>query len=158
MFWGQDHFRRWQQCLGAINQPCPHKWGSDYDLKTNMVNPIFEHHTPFVLPTKVTLKLAELHIISNLQCCQKILPILPPLSNENIALWCKTQHLQNTHAKTCTHYLHHYFYGFFSFSAINTNLNNTNTVFKNSTREEVLKMTKLKFFLGLFPVDSLSNK
>ena len=38
------------------------------------------------------------------------------------------------------------------------NLNNTNTVFKNSTREEVLKMTKLKFFLGLFPVDSLSNK
>ena len=34
-------------------------------------------------------------------------------------------------------------------------LHNTNTDFNNYTREELIKMMKLKFFLILFPVDYL---
>ena len=63
-FLGKDHYCRQQQCLGTGDQPCPQKWGSNSALKPKMVNPMFQHHTPFVQPTEVTLKLASLyHII-----------------------------------------------------------------------------------------------
>ena len=51
-----------------------------------MVNPKFQHHTPFVIPTKVTLELAERHCLIYLHHLQISLPLLPPLSNEHIAL------------------------------------------------------------------------
>ena len=111
-FRGQGCGRCQQQCLDDRDQPCTHKWGSNYALNPNMVYPKFHHNTPFVLPTKVTLKLAALHCILHFHHWQRILPILPPLSNEHIILRHKTQHLINMHDKTCKHYLHRYFYGF----------------------------------------------
>ena len=68
-FWGnkcfrwKGHFRHRKQCLGAGYQPCHQKWGSNYALKPNIVSPKFRHHTLFVLPTKVTLKLVSLHYL-----------------------------------------------------------------------------------------------
>ena len=40
---------------------------------------------------------------------KRSLPLFPPLSNYNIALRCKTQHIQNQHAKIFTYYSHCYF-------------------------------------------------
>ena len=59
-----------------------------------MVNPKFQHHTPFVLPKKVTLKLASLHGSIYIRHWQRSLPLYPPFSNEHIALQRKTRHLQ----------------------------------------------------------------
>ena len=71
-----------------------------------MVNIKFQHHTPFLLPTKVTLKPVELHPNIYLRPLQRSLPLISHLSNEQIMLQRNTQHLQNQHAKMCTHYLH----------------------------------------------------
>ena len=84
------------------------KWGSNYALNSNMVNTKFQHHTPFVLPTKVTLKLAELHCLLNFYQWKISLPLFPPLANDHITLRHKTQYLRNPYAKTSTHYLHSY--------------------------------------------------
>ena len=99
-----------QQCLGAVDQPCPEKWGLNYALKPNIVNTKYQHQTPFVIPTKVTVKLAALHRLLLLHHWKRSFPHFFPLSNEHIALRSKTLHLRNPHAKTCTHYLHRYFY------------------------------------------------
>ena len=60
-FWGQGRYRLWQKCLGARDHPYPQKWGSNYTLNISMVNPKFLCHTPFVQPTKVTMKLSSLN-------------------------------------------------------------------------------------------------
>ena len=78
-----------------------------------MVNTKFQHRTPFILPTKVTLKLAELHHLLTIYHWQTSLPLFSTLSNEHIALRYKTQHLRNKHAKMCKHYSHCYFSGFY---------------------------------------------
>ena len=86
-----------------------------------MANPKFQHHPPFVLPTKVTLKLAELHRLLPIPLWKRSIRLFPPLSNEHITLQRKTQYLQNQHVKMCTRYLHRYLSKIaVSSSAINT--------------------------------------
>ena len=74
-----------------------------------MVNPKFQHHAPFLLTTKVTLKLAALCRLHHLHHWQRSIHLLPPLSNEHITLRRKTQHLWNPHDKMWTYYFYHYF-------------------------------------------------
>ena len=110
----------WQQCIGAKYKSIPKKWGSNYALKPNMVDPKFQHRTPFALPTKLTLKLAVLHCLLTLHHLQIILPLSPPLLNEYMSLQHITWHLWNLHTKTCTHYLCRYFSRFYFTSLLST--------------------------------------
>ena len=85
-----------------------------------MVNPTFQHHAPFVIPTNITLKLAALCRLLHICHWQRSLPILPNFSNKHIVLRHKTQHLRYSHAKTCTHYLHCYLSVFYFHPPLST--------------------------------------
>ena len=88
-----------QQWFGSGDQPCPQKWVYNYPLKPNIVNTKFQHHTPFVIPTKLTLKLSVIHSLIPLCNWQRSLPIFPPFSNKHNALQRITRHLRNLYAK-----------------------------------------------------------
>ena len=73
----QGYFNHQQRFLGAKDQPCHRKWGSNFFPKPNVVNPEIQHHEPFVLPLKVPGKLKELHIPLRITPLQRSLPLLP---------------------------------------------------------------------------------
>ena len=136
-FLGKGHCCCQYQCIGTGDPPYPQKWGSNYSLKPKMVNSIFQHRTPFVLPTNVTLKLASINNLFPLRHWQRSLTLFPHLSNEHIALRRKNQHLRNQYSKMCTHYLHQYF---------------SESYFSLRYQHQVINLIRLGIFFYTYPL------
>ena len=111
-----------------------------------MVNPKFQHHTPFVLPAKVTMNLATLHCIIHIHQRQRSITLYPNFSNDHIAMRHKTQHLRNPHETPCTHSLHRYFSGFYFHPPLSA------TSFQAYASWEGLDTPPLSIYLGEWTV------
>ena len=105
----QGNCHHQQLYLAAVDQLCHRKWGPNFALKSNTINPKAHHYQPFVLPPKVSEKLAAIYLLIHITHWKISLPLLLSLKNARITLRHKAQQLKNMYAKACKQYLHHYF-------------------------------------------------